>query len=421
MPIFSTKAIHWVKILGKFISVQLGVQILGFVSGILIIRTLDKQQYAYFTIANTMQGTMNILADSGISIGITAIGGKVWQDRYRFGQLINTALKLRIYLAAIVIAVVTPILLWMLISNEASVFYATFITAAVLVGLNAQLFVGVLEVVPRLHSQINRVQNLDLIPAISRLLLLCGAYFTFLNAAVAILTASISLVLKRFILSRWITDSIDTKTPINKEDKTAILEIIKHQAPNTIFYSVQGQITILLISIFGNTQSIAEVGALGRLAVIFSIVNAVMSGIILPSFARCQSIKLLYRRYWQILGSFCLLGLLLVGFAALFPNQLLWILGKQYSHLRNELLLMVTSTVISSIVATMWSINASKAWIQYSWLYIPSTITTQIFLLILLDVSSVKGVIIFGIFSNMPLIIINSLLTYRGLYLHKAN
>ena len=113
MPTISPKAIYWSKTLSKFVSVQMIVQALGFASGILLVRTLNQQQYAYFTIANTMQGTMELLADSGVSIGLTAIGGKVWQDRYRFGQLINTALQLRIYLLSVAIVAVIPILLWL--------------------------------------------------------------------------------------------------------------------------------------------------------------------------------------------------------------------------------------------------------------------------------------------------------------------
>jgi hypothetical protein len=59
----------------------------GFASGILLIRGLEQTEYAYFTIANTMQGTINVLADMGVSIGLMSIGGRVWQDRHRFGQL----------------------------------------------------------------------------------------------------------------------------------------------------------------------------------------------------------------------------------------------------------------------------------------------------------------------------------------------
>src|SRR3712207_1208952 len=71
------------RILGTFAAVQAAVQIIGFASGILIVRSLDQREYAYFTIANTLQGTLNILADIGISIGLVSIGGRVWQDRER--------------------------------------------------------------------------------------------------------------------------------------------------------------------------------------------------------------------------------------------------------------------------------------------------------------------------------------------------
>jgi hypothetical protein len=76
------------------------VQLIGFAAGILLVRQLDQHEYALFTIANTMQGTINVLADIGISIGLISIGGRVWQDRNRFGELISTGLKLRRKLGA---------------------------------------------------------------------------------------------------------------------------------------------------------------------------------------------------------------------------------------------------------------------------------------------------------------------------------
>src|ERR1035441_9886320 len=83
------RAFHRARVVGSFAIVQGVVQVIGFLSGILLVRWLDQREYAYFTIANTMQGTINLLADIGISVGLVSIGGRVWHDRYRFGQLIN--------------------------------------------------------------------------------------------------------------------------------------------------------------------------------------------------------------------------------------------------------------------------------------------------------------------------------------------
>lgn len=414
-PFVNTKITYQVKILSKFVSVQLLVQFLGIASGLLLVRTLDKQQYAYFTIANTMQAAMNLLADSGIKNGLSSIGGKVWQDPYRFGQLINTGMYLRRYLAMIAIVVVSPILVWLLISNGASIIYAVFILLLVLVGLNFQLTTVVLGIVPQLHSQIDRIQKLDLIAAISRLALLCVAYFIGLNAALAILTASIAIGLQNFFLQRWVSSCIDRKAAVNIEDKLSILNIIKWQSPNKIFFCLQGQITIWLISIFGNTQSIAEIGALGRISVIFSIINSVLISIVIPAFARCQSFKDLGRRYWQIIGCYCFFSLFLIAVALCFTKQFLWVLGEQYAHLQDELVLILLSTVFSFLARTTHLLNGSKAWIKHKWISIPITIITQALLLLILDVSQVKGVILFGLLSVLPEIAVNFYVAYEGL------
>jgi hypothetical protein len=310
---------------------------------------------------------------------------------------------------------VTPFLVWLLMKSGSPWLYACVITLTVLVGLNYQLLSGVLMIVPRLHSQIKRVQTLDALAAAVRLVLLVAAYFIFLNAAVAIWATIISVIVQYGLLNRWASESIDKKAPVNKEDQSAMLGIVKHQAPNAVFYCLQGQLTVWLISVFGNTQSIAEIGALGRLSMIFSIINATMTSIVLPAFARCQSPRELRIRYFQVCGGFCALGLGLIAAAAMFPDQILWILGSKYAHLKHELLLMMIMAAFSNVISAMWALNSTKAWIKYSWLNIPSVILTQIVLLTVLDVSTVHGVILFGIFSLVPNFLLNSMLTFRGL------
>ena len=403
------------RLLTKFVSVQVLVQLVGAASGILLVRALTRQEYAYFIIANSFLATISILADSGVGIGLTSIGGRVWQDRFRFGELINTALRLRRYLALIAVAVVTPILVWMLTSNGASIPYSAVLTLAVLVALNYQLTASVLGVVPRLHSEVGRVQKLDAFAAVVRLGLLAAAYLIFLDAAVALFAGAVGVVGQYLFLKRWAADHIEPRAPVNREDQATILGIVKHQAPNAVFYCLQGQLTVWLISIFGSTANVAEIGALGRLGMIFAVISAVMSSIVLPGFARCQSAQVLRRRYFQIVGGFLLMGAGLIVVAALFPEQLLWILGGKYAHLRDELLLMMTMSAFNALIAAMWSLNSTRAWIEYSWLNIPGVILAQVVLLLSVDISTVKGVLTFGILSLVPTLALNSFLTYRGL------
>ncbi len=265
------RALHRARVVGNFALVQAIVQIIGFMSGILIVRTLEQREYAYFTIANTMQGTINLLADIGISVGLVSIGGRIWQDRHRFGELINTALSLRKKLGALVVVAVTPVMYFMLVKNGASISYTALLIVVVLIGLGFQLSIGVLGVVPRLRADIGRIQVIDITAAVGRLLALAGLLFVFLNAGIAVAVASAVSLLQYAMLRNYAAGVIDLDAPENSEDRHSIVRLIKHLAANSVFYCFQGQITIFLISFFArHATSVAEVGALGRLAMIFS-------------------------------------------------------------------------------------------------------------------------------------------------------
>src|SRR5437762_6943376 len=366
------------RVVGSFVTVQVIVQMIAFLSGILLIRMLEQREYAFFTIANTMQGTLNLLADIGVSVGLVSIGGRVWQDRPRFSQLVSTALYLRRRLALLAMFAVTPLLYFMLVKNGASPSYTALLTILVLIGLTIQLDVGVLGVIPRLRADIGVIQGIDLFGAILRLTILVLLAFIFLNAGIAVTVATVAIFLQYLLLRRYSATVIDFGAPQNPDDRKAIIGLIRSQAANAVFYCFQGQITIFLISFFARqSSSVAEVGALGRLAMIFVVLANLLANIFVPVFARCHERRQLRSLYLEITGGVSLFCLAVLAAAAIFPDQFLFVLGNKYAHLRRELLLMVASAVLAALTATFWSLNAAKAWIAGSWLYIPLTLLTQ--------------------------------------------
>jgi O-antigen/teichoic acid export membrane protein len=409
------RALHRARVVGNFALIQAIVQIIGFMSGILIVRNLEQREYAYFTIANTMQGTINLLADIGISVGLVSIGGRIWQDRHRFGELINTALNLRKKLGVLVVVAVTPVMYLMLVKNGASIPYIALLIVVVLIGLAFQLSIGVLGVVPRLRADIGRIQIIDITGAVGRLLALAGLLFVFLNAGIAVAVASAVSLLQYAMLRNYAARVIDLDAPENPEDRHSMVRLIKHLAANSVFYCFQGQITIFLISFFARrVTSIAEVGALGRLAMIFSVLTNLLTNVFVPAFARCQNKRKLYLLYAAILGGVAVFSLSIIFGASIFPNEFLFVLGSKYAHLHRELLLMVAGAVLSALTGTFWALNASKAWVSGAWLYIPLTLATQTALIPYTDFSSVTGVLIFNLFSAIPNLLLNIVMSYRG-------
>jgi len=409
------KWFRWFSLLAKFTSAQLVIQVLGFLSGILIVRYLDKPNYAWFTIANTFASVIGMLADSGVGGALSSIGGTVWQDNSRFGSLIRTGMGVRRRLAVWSIVLVTPIFVWMLMKNQAPPGTIAVIVPVAIAGFLLQLTAGVLNVVIALRQEIRRMQIAGLAAAALRLGLLAPACLLFIDARIAVITGAAVGLWQVWLLRRWVKSSIEWHAPESDDYRARILAIVKRQAPLTIWHCVQGQIIIWLISIFGNEDRVAEIGALGRFAVLFTVISSVMNGIVVPRFARCQDRGTLRRRYWQAAGAFALLAGALVVLSALFPRVLLWVIGAKYANLESEVWLMMLNAGLGSMFVCLVSLTYSKGWIMPASINIPLDIVTQIVLLSILDLSTVRGVLLVGCFTQVPSLLLNMAVARREL------
>lgn len=409
------KLFGWLSVLARFGSAQLVIQLLGFLSGILIVQNLSKPDYAWFTIANTFIATIGMLADVGVSGAVTAIGGGVWQDNARMGSLIRTALTFRRKLAIVSVTLVTPIFIWMLAKNQAPAATIAVVVPAALAGFLMQLTAGVLGVVISLRQEIRRMQLLGLACALLRLAILAPACLIFIDVRIAVITGTIGFAFHAWILRRWAKKTIEWNAPESDDYRGRMLSIVKRQAPLTIFYCVQGQLMVLLISIFGNEERVAEIGALGRFAVIFSVISSVMNGVVVPRFARCQDRGILRRRYWQVAAVFAFFAGSLVALSAAFPRPLIWVIGAKYANLEGEVWLMMLNAGLGAMFLCLFTLTYSKAWIVPAAISIPMEIVTQVILILIFDLSTVRGVLLLGCFAQLPNILLNVVVATREL------
>src|SRR5258708_7758637 len=225
---------RWLPIVVKFGFVQSIVQIVGFATGILIVRQLPKREYAYYTIGNTMLSTILLLADSGISSALSSIGGRLWHDNYRFRSLINTALQLRRQLAALTLVCVVPWLVWLLLQNGAGVQKTAALAVAVLAGSGLELVTRIYAVALRLRSQIQQIQTQALVAAFVKLAIVGLAAFLWLNALIAILSVVVGYAVQYWMLRKWVSKNLDEDAPSDPKIRSEVLGVIRKQAPHTI-------------------------------------------------------------------------------------------------------------------------------------------------------------------------------------------
>ncbi|GAA4316652.1 hypothetical protein GCM10023149_13770 [Mucilaginibacter gynuensis] len=388
----------WTKLIAVTFSAQAIIQLLGLFTGILIVRLLPTTEYAFYTLANTMLGTMTVLADGGISTGVMAQGGKVWQDRTKLGVVVATGLKLRQKFGIVSLLLFMPVLFYMLHSHGASIMVGLVIVVSVIPSFFAALSDNLLEISSKLHQGINKLQKNQLSAAVGRFIMMTGSLFFLPWTFIAILGNGIPRMWANMQLRKISAEYADPKQVSDPVIERDILAIVKRTLPGAIYYCVSGQITVWLISIFGSTQAVAHIGALGRLSTVLTIFTTLFNTLVIPRFARLQEDKkLILSRFLQIQGAQILISVVIVAIVILFPNQILMVLGKQYANLTTEVILISISSCLAMILGVTYSAITARGWILKPVLNIAINILFQLILILTMDLSKTKNVLMFSI------------------------
>lgn len=407
------KVLRWIKLISLTSIAQIGIQAIGLISGILIIRLLPTQEYALYTLANTILGTMTILADGGISAGVMIYGGKVWSDRKKLGVVAVTGFELRRKFGVASLLIAIPILLYLLLHHGASLPMSILIIISLIPAFFAALSDSLLEIAPKLHQDVTSLQKNLIAANIGRFVLVTAAILIFPWAFIIIIGGGIPRIWANIQLKKTSTTYVDwnqKSDPIVRKD---IITVVKKLLPNSIYYCVSSQTTIWLISIFGSTMAVAQIGALGRISIIFSIFSTLFQTLVVPRFARLSSHKNHLIKWFitlqVILFLFVATTLLIQNY---FFDIILWLLGSKYYNLENNLAWAISSAVLSSVAGMIYGLLVSRNWILPPAISISINILSQIAIIPFVDFSTLKGAYTFTIIHTLIGILIGYISVY---------
>jgi O-antigen/teichoic acid export membrane protein len=392
------KVFEWLKLLTVTGFAQIIVQGLGAIGGILIVRLLPPEEYALYTLVNIMIGTMTILADGGISTGIMGEGGKVWNDREKLGSVLVSGLHLRKKFAMGSLLVASPILFLLLRHHGASLIMSSLLLVSLIPVFLTNLSGTLLEIGPKLKQDISSLQKVQVGLNVGRLTVLTISLFAFPWAFVAVLSSGLPQAWANYRLRKISSNYTDWEQRPDPLIQKEVLLIVKRILPTAIYFCVSGQITIWLLSFFGSTISVAQVGALGRLAMILTIFNILFATLAIPRFARLGATKvLLIKRYFQLQAGLIGLSICIVGVTWIYHSRVLWILGGAYQHLETELLLNIIGYCLTLIAGLSFSLYTSRGWVIKPVISIPINVAAISLGVFFLNVATLKGILILNI------------------------
>ena len=417
-----SKLYSWGKLITITGSAQMVVQATGLAVGILIVRLLPTQEYAYYTLANTMLGAMTVLADGGISSGVMAYGGEVWKDKIKLGVVLSTGLKLRREFAIGSLLIAVPALIYLLYTHGANLITISLIVISLVPAFFAALSDSLLEIVPKLHQDIPSLQRNQLSVGIGRLLLSFAFLFIFPLSAMAIFANGIPRLYGNVKLRRITGKFIDTSQVADPAVSRKILKIVKRLLPTSIYYCLSGQISIWLISVFGNSTSLAQIGALSRLSVILSLFTVLFSTLIVPRFSRLPLQRKSLARF------ILLMQLIVIGFCIslmtiiyTYPSQLLFVLGKNYSNLSHELFLSIGGSCVSLLASLAFSLYISRGWAIHPLISIPVNIASIILASVIFNMQTLEGILLLNIFTSAVQYVMNLIFIFLKITQRKGH
>jgi hypothetical protein len=416
MPNLTSRFSKWRGPLLSFFIGQPAVQFLNLITGFLLLRWLDVREYAMLGIATAFQMTVNQLTDVGFSGSIVALSGSRGHDPDVLGTYLRSARhwRTRVQTATLVVAAFAfPLVTW---NQSWSPTVKALLFGSIALGVFFQgwtMYGSPLLV----HRSLRQYYTPQIQSALLRLLLCAVLHEVgILPAWLAAMLSALALGFTGFSYRRsshpFLNEPIESQPAANAE----MLRYLSPLIPGVAFVALQGQLLVGISSIFGATQNIAEVSALGRIGQLFLILGAFNSVFIEPYIARVSA-ELLPRRYFQILGvalTICA-AITFIGFT--FPQPLLWLLGKNYAGLQAEIGWVVLSGCLAYLGGVLWSMHAARRWIFWwvSIVYIISILITQFICVMMMDLSQTRSVIFFGLITTLLALLLQASVGMCGL------
>jgi O-antigen/teichoic acid export membrane protein len=394
--------INFFKKLSYTALIEIVVKAISFGSGILIIRLLPIAEYGLYTLANTMLGSMAVLADGGIGTGVLSLGGQVYKDKKRLGNIVRVGLKLRRKFGIICFIIMAPIVYFLMLKNGASMLMAFLIclsmVPAFFAGLSAKLF----EISPKLHQDLIPLQKINVGTNLLRFLINLLTLFIFPFAGVAVLASGISQFIANKKLKKLSGKYTDFDVLEQSKITAAMLKITKRVLPQAIYFSLSGQLIVWFLAIFGDVKNVAELGALSRISMIFGLVSTVFSLSVVPKFAVIpKDKKLLIKRFLQIQIVLILMGASVPIIISFFPTEILWILGSEYNGLSTELIILGGTIGLNFIYTGLHGLNNSRAYILHPAVFIPLNFIVSIGLIIVVDPSTTANALMYELYRGL--------------------
>ena len=380
----------------------------GGIAGLLIVNLLPKDQYAVYTFLMACMSLMVGIGDLGLGQCVLPVVGRRAGDSHWVMGVCRQIFRWRWILMALALAIVLPY--WLNASTQHGWIAPAYLaaTGAMLVVLPLTLSASFSHMVLLVLGQVGALNRAALAMHSTRFLLVAavllapfGEWQTSALFAATALSLGVDIRLQQRSLNALAIENREFDGEERDWVKRETLRIALPLVPSSIFFQVQSVITVLIVSIFGTTDMMAEVGALGRLAMILVVLDRVTNMLLFPAIARSAGGPTFVKRLLQVHGAYLGLMLLIFLTAVIWPQYWMLLLGRQYEAQQPYLWLAIGAYVLTSGSGFAFRTLTGRGATARQWITIPLVLLVQAAFVALAGVNTLPLVLAFNLVTSL--------------------
>ncbi|MGP8184814.1 MAG: lipopolysaccharide biosynthesis protein [Terracidiphilus sp.] len=391
-----------IRVILVYLTGQGLVQFTNLLTGFLLLRWFTVNDYAQFIVAFTFQLTLGFLTDLGFSGTIIALVGPRGDDPAVVGSYIRSGRRLRNIMLLCLTPVAAVVYVHITRQHHWPALTSFLLFASVVASIYFSGTVSYFGAPLLIRGRLSHYYRHQLAGALFRILA-CGALYLvgFLSAWATSWINTLGYLVVGWLFARESRAFVALPERADSGTTRQMLQYLMPQLPNVVFYALQGQIALFLISFFGQTRNIAEVGALGRMGQLFLLLSGFNGTVIEPFIARLPGQRVL--RSYLLVSLFALaicVPICCLGFID--PKLLLILLGPKYASLSRETGWLILSSCVGYLTGVLWTMTAARRWIYWTttWTSISLILVAQALFLWQIRIDNTMNAILFGLITN---------------------
>ncbi len=392
----------WSKLVADYGFAALSARVIAAVSALLLVRVLSVENYALYTLFLTAFIFSCTFSDMGATDSLTYFRRRSLKHGRDWRPYLISVRSLR----SILLCLGLCIALGYFFSStrrigfdfSSLILYFLVLPAAAWCAVGSAVMVHVMRLQGNFRSSYQIEIIGESVKCITALLIVSFTLDFALIAVVGVLLSAFTMYVfaMRYTVRSGLLAGLRAHS--THEHRKRLILLAKHSipvAPAALYSAVQGLLIIWLATYYATVQTIAALGALGRISAILGVLSGFVVMVITPKLSNVLDDNRFARLYVRILLTLFAVGIIGTFAAWSVSGLILSILGDKYRGLDNDLMLVVVTAFVTTLVTFMWQVSRLRGWVRALALRVPILICCQVVFWYCFDLSTLRGLLLF--------------------------